>query len=627
MSILDEDFRCDDCHEEVPEQARCQLCRNSPRTRLDHETGKVLVEEATANRCVRCCRYHQRQVAQDVPKGDPVPECPRCGRLVQDCPRARFAAKEGRDGFREDRLECLSYQYLTRALQAEEERDAIKAHLEETERLGVLAGNAIDIADRGLGTLTRERDMALAERDAVVADRVATKQELDTERQARAKAEQQRDAKHVEVTRLRGRLREVAAARAELEQERESRATNVAALADAGEMLSAARVKIAQLEDACSNWAREVVDVKRHLDVAREQVKLAEAEMAKQREARILAENERAKAQERADRVAAIEEWIDRAIDDLLALREEGDRTVRYLNAAHDDIATRRLPPSRPSSGPVIAGLVAADIFARAAEGEREYEQPLRAFNGRPAGIDAYHESLDLPQYLRQLLEEMRAMLRRVRDAIQDATYRNHVPHILLADIERWLAPYEAQLGQNAAPEVKPEWIDVATSPPKDGEVVYTKIDDTHGVRNEQPLIRRGNLWWLSDGTMRCYYRPTHWRPLADGDHERTTASVIAEIERCLTPEQPARAQQPVDGHPTPEWARRCTYNTGVGPGFVPCGNPALPDTDLPRCAEHASKYRPIAHAVAVVSACAFPECGSPAEPNSNLCVRHQVNF
>lgn len=50
-----------------------------------------------------------------------------------------------------------------------------------------------------------------------------------------------------------------------------------------------------------------------------------------------------------------------------------------------------------------------------------------------------------------------------------------------------------------------------------EGEEVETKIDDEHGERNVQKLIRRGNLWFThpTDG-MYVYYTPTHWRK-ADG--------------------------------------------------------------------------------------------------------------
>jgi hypothetical protein len=53
-------------------------------------------------------------------------------------------------------------------------------------------------------------------------------------------------------------------------------------------------------------------------------------------------------------------------------------------------------------------------------------------------------------------------------------------------------------------------WNEIETAP--DGETVLTKISDDDGERNEQRLVRRGNLWWLPDGSMYVYYRPTHWR-------------------------------------------------------------------------------------------------------------------
>lgn len=40
-----------------------------------------------------------------------------------------------------------------------------------------------------------------------------------------------------------------------------------------------------------------------------------------------------------------------------------------------------------------------------------------------------------------------------------------------------------------------------------------TKIDNENGCRNEQPLKRRGNLWFLPDDSMYVYYTPTHWTP------------------------------------------------------------------------------------------------------------------
>lgn len=47
---------------------------------------------------------------------------------------------------------------------------------------------------------------------------------------------------------------------------------------------------------------------------------------------------------------------------------------------------------------------------------------------------------------------------------------------------------------------------------PEEGIVVETKISDENGNRNYAALKRQGNLWFLADGSMYVYYRPTHWR-------------------------------------------------------------------------------------------------------------------
>lgn len=57
-------------------------------------------------------------------------------------------------------------------------------------------------------------------------------------------------------------------------------------------------------------------------------------------------------------------------------------------------------------------------------------------------------------------------------------------------------------------------WISVMNELPADGRIVETKIDDSKGIRNEQQLKRRGNLWWTPDGEMYVYYTPTHWKPV-----------------------------------------------------------------------------------------------------------------
>jgi len=61
------------------------------------------------------------------------------------------------------------------------------------------------------------------------------------------------------------------------------------------------------------------------------------------------------------------------------------------------------------------------------------------------------------------------------------------------------------------------EWIPTKTELPPEMLLVDTKIDDRRGVRNEQPMFLRGNLWWVADGGMYVYYRPTHWRRRGTG--------------------------------------------------------------------------------------------------------------
>ena len=55
-------------------------------------------------------------------------------------------------------------------------------------------------------------------------------------------------------------------------------------------------------------------------------------------------------------------------------------------------------------------------------------------------------------------------------------------------------------------------WNNLQVIQPKDGILVDTKVDDGHGIRNEQPLIKKGNLWWDKEETMQVYYTPTHWK-------------------------------------------------------------------------------------------------------------------
>ena len=73
--------------------------------------------------------------------------------------------------------------------------------------------------------------------------------------------------------------------------------------------------------------------------------------------------------------------------------------------------------------------------------------------------------------------------------------------------------------GAGAAPSVgRQPWRSCERAP--DNRVVLTKIDDGQGARNHQALKRSGNLWYVPDGSMYVYYRPTHWRELTDTERE-----------------------------------------------------------------------------------------------------------
>jgi len=54
------------------------------------------------------------------------------------------------------------------------------------------------------------------------------------------------------------------------------------------------------------------------------------------------------------------------------------------------------------------------------------------------------------------------------------------------------------------------EWRLIDSAP--EGVVVNTIISDAGGLRNEQPLKRKGNLWFYPDMSMYVYYQPTHWK-------------------------------------------------------------------------------------------------------------------
>lgn len=64
------------------------------------------------------------------------------------------------------------------------------------------------------------------------------------------------------------------------------------------------------------------------------------------------------------------------------------------------------------------------------------------------------------------------------------------------------------------------DWQDISSAP--EGIEIETKIDDEHGERNVQSLVKRTRepgktrpMFWAPDGSMYVYYTPTHWRSLS----------------------------------------------------------------------------------------------------------------
>ncbi len=55
-------------------------------------------------------------------------------------------------------------------------------------------------------------------------------------------------------------------------------------------------------------------------------------------------------------------------------------------------------------------------------------------------------------------------------------------------------------------------WTSFRFKKPPENILIDTKIDDQHGVRNEQQLIRIGNLYFLEDRSIYVFYTPTHWK-------------------------------------------------------------------------------------------------------------------
>jgi hypothetical protein len=73
-------------------------------------------------------------------------------------------------------------------------------------------------------------------------------------------------------------------------------------------------------------------------------------------------------------------------------------------------------------------------------------------------------------------------------------------------------------------------WTLLSEKLPPEGEVVMTVIADGGDIRNEQQLVRKGNLFFFEDMSMYVYYRPTHWRYLTGQEEAQRRATKKREL-------------------------------------------------------------------------------------------------
>lgn len=82
-------------------------------------------------------------------------------------------------------------------------------------------------------------------------------------------------------------------------------------------------------------------------------------------------------------------------------------KTKETSSVAHSGPAGIRTQPMPTDNNlPNIIDLVKQDLSSRAEQGLKTYGVPLRPFNGRNSLLDAYHEILDLTNYIRQKIYE-----------------------------------------------------------------------------------------------------------------------------------------------------------------------------------------------------------------------------
>jgi hypothetical protein len=103
--------------------------------------------------------------------------------------------------------------------------------------------------------------------------------------------------------------------------------------------------------------------------------------------------------------------WEDDIYDAVIAYRE-----------TQDGLSTPE-PTPIPNNKPIIQDLVIADLEKRKQVGLERYGTYLQPGNGRDALVDLYQELIDATQYIRQEIEERRALWKVIAERISDAGF------------------------------------------------------------------------------------------------------------------------------------------------------------------------------------------------------------
>jgi len=97
------------------------------------------------------------------------------------------------------------------------------------------------------------------------------------------------------------------------------------------------------------------------------------------------------------------------------------ENKINDIFKSDDEEPATQQQPTPCGNGNEIHDLLIEDIRKRKELGKQKYGEPLRAFNGRNALVDAYQEILDLAVYLRQWIEEREEIIEDLISLIADA--------------------------------------------------------------------------------------------------------------------------------------------------------------------------------------------------------------